>query len=181
MGKPYLILKVLKLVREGESVVIVDAFAVAIVVEENFVVVSLAVKLGVGVPRDIVLLVLDVLAGSVPALLHLGVTEAALFELSSRPDDWLHAKLVERIRLAKVQNIELDFRLFVLLKDYLEIVPLGVTLGIEIVLQPQIVLDVVHLCGFAEVAAFKSGIEDQKIVLLWNIHCVLRLVVVSLH
>lgn len=41
-------------------------------------------------------------------------------------------------------------------------------LGVHIVLQPQIVLHVVHFYGSAQVSALESAVEYQDIVLLWH-------------
>ena len=48
----------------------------------------------------------------------------------------------------------------------LEVEPLGMALGVDVVLEPEVVLDVVHLDGPAEVPTLESGVEDEDIVLL---------------
>lgn len=90
------------------------------------------------------------------------------------PDAWLHACLIETRGLAQIQYIELDLVRLLLrmqsnvLVDDFEVVPLGVAFCIQVVLKPKIVFDVVHLRRFTEVTIFKSRIEDQHILLVWD-------------
>ena len=54
----------------------------------------------------------------------------------------------------------------------LEVEPLRVALGIHIVLEPQVVLDVAHLDSPSQVAILKSTIENQHVFLLRHVYCV---------
>lgn len=55
----------------------------------------------------------------------------------------------------------------------LEIEPLRVSLGVNVVFQPQIVLDVVDLDCAAEVPTLKARVKDQDVVLLRHIDSIL--------
>ena len=54
----------------------------------------------------------------------------------------------------------------------LEVEPLRVALGIHIVLEPQVVLDVAHLNSPSQVAILKSTIKNQHVFLLRHVYCV---------
>ena len=56
--------------------------------------------------------------------------------------------------------------------DDLEVEPLGVTLRVDVVLKPQVVLNVVHLDGSSQIGVFKSAIENKHVFLLRHIDSV---------
>lgn len=115
-----------------------------------------------------------------PPSLNISLREPTLLELSAREDHRLHSQLVQGVRLTQVEDVELDLRSFILSEHDFEVVPLGVPLGIQIILQPEIVLDVVDFSSFSQIATFEAGVKDQQVVLLRNVHSILCLVVVSL-
>ena len=55
----------------------------------------------------------------------------------------------------------------------LEVEPLGVPFGVHIVLQPEVVFNVIHLDGPTEVASFETRLENQNVILVWHVDCVL--------
>ena len=113
-------------VSEGERVV------AALVASE--VLVDVGIFLAV-----VVLEVAEVLATSAPALL-LGL-ELGLLLLSLGVDQHLHAVVVQTLRLDHVQHVELDL-LALLDVGHPEVEPLSVTLGVDVVLQNEVVLGV---------------------------------------
>jgi hypothetical protein len=131
------------------------------------------------VSKDVVLSVGDVLASSEPA-------DVLEFVPLLGPEAGLHADLVETRGFGEVEDVELDpVDLLVcpdcdVLVDDLEVVPLVVALGVEVVLQPQVVLNVVHLRGFSQIAVFEATVEDQHILLLRHVDFELRVGEVSL-
>lgn len=52
--------------------------------------------------------------------------------------------LVKTVGLGKVQDVELDLSWLVRLVANLEVIPLCVSLSVEVVLEPQVVLNVVN-------------------------------------
>ena len=62
--------------------------------------------------------------------------------------------------------------------NHFEVVPLRVSLGVEIVFEPQVVLDVVHFDGSAQVAVLKPAVKYQDVLLLRHVYCELVLTVV---
>jgi len=72
----------------------------------------------------------------------------------------LHAGLVKTVGLGQIKNVELDLGRLVSFVYYLEVVPLGVPLSVKVVLQPEIVLYIVHFRRFPKIARLKSTIED---------------------
>lgn len=73
MSEPDLVLWVLKFVIKRQSVIILNAFALAIMVLKKLVVVEIGSELGgvVVLARDVILEVLDVIAAALPAILVL--------------------------------------------------------------------------------------------------------------
>jgi hypothetical protein len=53
--------------------------------------------------------------------------------------------------------------------DNLEIEPLSVALGVDVIFQPEVVLHIIDLDGTTEVATLESGVEDQYVLLLGNV------------
>jgi hypothetical protein len=51
-----------------------------------------------------------------------------------------------------------------------EVEPLRVPLGVDVILEPQVVLDVVHLYGATQVASLEPRIEQQQVVLLRHVY-----------
>lgn len=66
------------------------------------------------------------------------------------------------------------------LVNHLEVVPLRVTLRVQVVLKPEIVLDVAHLCSFAEVAVLEPRVKDQDVLHLGHRQASLEVREVSL-
>lgn len=56
--------------------------------------------------------------------------------------------------------------------DDLEVEPLGVTLRVDVVFKPQVVLNVVHLDGSSQIGVFKSAIENKHVFLLRHVDSV---------
>ena len=57
----------------------------------------------------------------------------------------------------------------------LEVEPLSVALGVHVVLQPEIVLNVVNFDGTAEVSTLKTRFENKNVILLRHIDSVLMI------
>jgi hypothetical protein len=72
--------------------------------------------------------------------------------------------LVERVGLGQVQDVERDLGRLVRLVDYLEVVPLRVAFGVDVILEPQVVLHIVDFARLAQITRLKPTIEDQLIV-----------------
>ena len=64
--------------------------------------------------------------------------------------------------------------------DDFKIVPLCMTLGIQIIFEPQIILYIAHFCNFSQIAIFESGVENQYVLMIWNFQSVLQIPEVSL-
>lgn len=152
----------LELVLEAKGEVGFDALACAILLVQKLV----AQLFGLSrllVPRDAVLKVSDVDAASEPA-------SSVPLELPSGPNAGHHSMLVETSGFGQVKDVELDLvDLFLggqrnVLVCHLEVVPLGVPLCVPVVLQPQVVLDVVHLGRLAQVTVLESAVEDQNVL-----------------
>lgn len=56
--------------------------------------------------------------------------------------------------------------------DNFEIEPLSVALSVDIVLEPEIVLDVVYFHRPTKVGAFEFRVKDKHVVLLGHADCV---------
>ena len=103
----------------------------------------------------LVLDVCDVITSSEPS-------DSFFLVLVLGPYARLHARLVQTRGLAEVEHVELDFvHLSVCMQDYVlvyyfEIVPLGVSSSIQIILQPEIVFHIVYLGSLPKIAIFKS-------------------------
>ena len=82
--------------------------------------------------------------------------------------------MVERVGLGQVQDVERDLGRLVRLVDYLEVVPLRVALRVVVVLQPQVVLHVVHLRRLPQVPALHSTVKQKHVVQLRHLNAVLR-------
>jgi len=54
-----------------------------------------------------------------------------------------------------------------------EVEPLCVTLGVHVILQPEIVFDVIHLDGASEVPSFETRLKYQNVILMWHVNRVL--------
>ena len=171
--KPHLVVLIrLELVLEAEREVGFDALSCPIVVvQESVVVVFVQVHLlahftsvaDFRVPGDVILGIGYLLTPSEPLC-------PVFLESLLRPDAGLHALLVQAGGLGQVQNVKFYAVSFLLRGkgyvpvDDLEVVPLRMALRVEIIFEPQIVLDVVHLRNFAEVAVFKPAVKDQHVL-----------------
>ncbi len=103
-----------------------------------------------------VLVVADVVARANPSAAgllggHVGVHQ------------WPHAVVVERVWLDEVDDVE-SVLLACLRVGYTEVVPLSVAPRVVVWLQDEIVLVLVDLDGSAKIAAFKSGLKEQSVV-----------------
>jgi hypothetical protein len=56
--------------------------------------------------------------------------------------------------------------------DNLEVKPLGMTLGINVIFKPQVVFNVIYFNGSSQIAIFESAIENKHIFLLWDVDSV---------
>ena len=56
-----------------------------------------------------------------------------------------------------------------ILIDNFEIVPLGVALGVHVVLEPEVVFDIAYFCDLPEVAIFESGVKDKDVLLIRDV------------
>lgn len=150
MGEVNLIIHVgFKLVRETERIVEIYSFSGPIVVQQKqIIIVEVAFDVFgwvslIFAPGNFVLLVRNVLASPIPACPVLLVPPLG-------PNTRFHSNLVQAGSFCQVENVEFDaMYFFVCVKSYIlvydfEVVPLSVALGVEIVLQPQIVLDVAY-------------------------------------
>lgn len=103
-----------------------------------------------------------------------------------RPDARLHSIFVQTRSFGEVHDVELDPLHLLLcpeghvLVDHLKVKPLRVTASVCIILEPQVILDVVQLGGFAQVPIFKSGIEYQYVLVVGHILLSVQIRVVSL-
>ena len=71
--------------------------------------------------------------------------------------------------IVKRDRKTLTFRVSV---DDLEIEPLGMTLGINVIFKPQVVFNVVHFNGSSQICIFESTVKNKHVFLLWNIYSV---------
>ena len=137
----------LKSVVKWERVEVIIAFASACIELEVLVAFLFEVRL-----KQIVLEVLYVATSSFPSIFVLQwvphVVWEVASELSQTKHKRLHARLVQTVRFWQVQYVELNRRWFVAWVRHFEVVPLSVSLRIEVVVEPQIVLNVVDFAGF---------------------------------
>ena len=54
--------------------------------------------------------------------------------------------------------------------DDFKVVPLSVAFGVEVIFEPQTVLDVVDFDGSPQIAVFESAVEDEHILLLRHVN-----------
>lgn len=180
MSKPNLILRMLKMILKAERAIGVNSLTMPIVVKQKFVVISNALKAicRIRIPRNVILKVLYIFASPMPAPLWVRLT--ALFKFFLRKDNRFHANLVERVRLGQIEDIELNSGRFLLIVYDFEVVPLRVPFRVQIVLQPQIVLNVVHFGCFPQIATFKSAVKNEQMKLVGYAYRVLGVVKVAL-
>lgn len=175
MGKPNFVARVLKAVLEGERVVAVDPFTVAVVFVEKFVVVLVLDKLvvGVRVAGNVILKILNIFARSIPPILLAPECVFVWLRLTRKlflgEDHGLHPCLVKTVGLRQIQNFKLDGCRPLSLDNHFEVKPLGVALGVEIIFEPQVVFCIVHFAGLPQVAALKTTVKEQHVVQVW--HC----------
>lgn len=140
----FVVLMRLKLIGEAERKVVVDSFSEPVLVYQIAVKSALELLRRSGVvliPTDFVLLVSDVLPAPKPL-------RSILLILPLAVDQRFHADLVQRSRLGQVEHIELDLVDLLLsqesdiLVDDFEVVPLSIASSVQVVLEPQVVLDV---------------------------------------
>jgi len=173
MRKPDLIFQVLKLVFETQSVVVFYALSMTVIVLQKLVVVKISRKLGgvYAVSGDVVLKVLNVFASSVPSVLVcpkrvviLGRFSANLGESFLAEHDRLHPCFVQTVGFCEIQDVELNLcRLFSFVDNFEE-EPLSVTLRVEIIFEPEVVLYVVDFGSFAEVSRLETAVEYEHVV-----------------
>ena len=178
MSKPQLVIRVgLEFVFEAEREIEIDALASSVVVVQKCIRVvfvglhpgQILAATGLRIPRDVILLIGDLFASQEPAS-----TVFIVFPLG--PDPRLHALLIKTSGLSEVKNIKLNFVCFLVSTtrnvfiQHFEVIPLIVPLRIQVILKPKIVLDVVNFGHFTKVPIFESGVENQYILLLWDIY-----------
>jgi hypothetical protein len=56
--------------------------------------------------------------------------------------------------------------------DDLEVEPLCVALGINIIFKPKVVFDIIHFNSSSQIAVFKPAIENKHVFLLWDVNSV---------
>ena len=134
--------------------------------EREGVVVSLEVDLVL--PSVVVLIVAHVLATSAPAeLLRLSLQNGLLL-LLVRVDQDLHALVVETLGFDHVEHIEFDLHSFPDVA-HSEEEPLGVSFGVHIILQDEVVLVVADFVRQLEVSRLESRLKNESLILdiLW--------------
>lgn len=104
----------------------------------------------------IVLEIVDVLASSVPADVLFGLR----FGTESVDP---HSIVIKRIGLGQIKNIELHLLASFGVGDSEE-VPLGVAIGVYVVLEDQIVFSIGDLDGGEEVAGLEATFKDESFV-----------------
>ena len=55
----------------------------------------------------------------------------------------------------------------------LEVEPLSVPFSVHVILQPEIIFNIIHFDGATEIASFESWLENQNVILMRNVNCVL--------
>ena len=73
--------------------------------------------------------------------------------------DDLHAHFVEVVHFVLIEDVEAHFHVLSGVRD-LEEEPLGIAVGVDVVLQEQVVLVVVEFGNHGEIAALEAGLED---------------------
>ena len=102
------------------------------------------------------------------------------------PNTGLHTDLVKTGSFGQVQDVHLDpMRLLLgvecdVFVDNFEIVPLGVTLGVHVVLEPEVVFDIAYFGDLPEVAVLESGVKDQDVLLIRDVQSLVPACKVSL-
>lgn len=180
MCKPDLIVAIrLKIVGKAEREVCARSLACRAMLHQISVYWLLASVRRVIVAWNLVLSVIYVRTASEPA-------DAFGFVSSLRPDAGLHAVLIQTGCLSQVQYVELDLVYLFLLPDWyvaiddFEVIPLCVAARIRVIFEPQIVLDVVDLGSFAEIAILETGVKYQHVLEIGNIVFSAELLEVSL-
>ncbi len=155
VGEPNLVFEVFKLILKAQRVIVFHALAVAVIILEELVVVEISCKFRCvhAIPRYVVLDVLNVFTGSMPAVLvgpervnRSGIFRTHFLKLFCAKNDRFHARLIQTVGFSEIQNVELNLCRFLPFVDNLEVEPLGMTLRIQIVFKPKVVLDIIYLC-----------------------------------
>mmetsp|Transcript_43346 Transcript_43346/g.41753 ORF Transcript_43346/g.41753 Transcript_43346/m.41753 type:complete len:541 (-) Transcript_43346:140-1762(-) len=144
-------------VGEGEAVGEVDLVQVRVEFMDEGEGVVIASHFQV-LPAEAILVVKDVAPYSMPSFV------LVLFGVLGEGED-LHAVVVEGVGFGEVDDVEADFLALPGVGDPEE-VPLGVAVGVDVVLQDEVVLIVRDLQGRQEVPTLKSGLKDDCPILL---------------
>ncbi len=72
----------------------------------------------------------------------------------------LHSHIMQGIRLAEVHDIEFHLHVLGRIRDLKE-EPLGVAIGVNIILQQEVILFIVLLVGDAEVPTLETRFEEE--------------------
>ena len=130
-------------------------FTITVVLVEKFIVVDVFVNVACSeaITRDIVFKVTNVFTVSIPAKLlspklAIDFFILKIFKFLLAKHNWFHSCFIQTIRFRKVKDIELDFCRSVCFEYNLEEEPLGVSLCVKVVLQPEVVLHIVQFRCF---------------------------------
>ena len=143
MCEPDFVVWVLEFVLKLECVIIIGAFAMAIICLHPFVIVEVVWLFGACfVSGYFILKVLDFIASSLPELSMLRWVDWALvvrvgfLECVEWEDHRFHSYFVETVTFGKIEDTELDGGLLVSFVNNFVVEPLGVSFSVDIIIEP---------------------------------------------
>ena len=82
------------------------------------------------------------------------------------PDARLHSNLIQTCGLCQIEDIEFNLVSLLICAqsdvsiDDFEVVPLGMAFGVEVILKPEVILNIIHFGSFPQITVLESWIKN---------------------